>query len=88
MWYFMTLLLFTSTGEVENEGSLRQLGFGKDGKMAKTQILFSLLIDKNKILMGFQIFNGDMYGGHTFEKAIAKLKAKYNIKRIIDAPAY
>jgi hypothetical protein len=86
VFYDVTTFYFDS--EVENEGSLRQLGFGKDGKMSKTQILFSLLIDKNKILMGFQIFNGDMYGGHTFEKAIAKLKAKYNIKRIIDAPAY
>jgi hypothetical protein len=81
VFYDVTTFYFDS--EVENEGSLRQLGFGKDGKIGKTQILFSLLIDKNKIPMGFQIFKGDMYEGHTFEKAIAKLKAKYNIKRII-----
>ncbi len=54
----------------------------KDGDW-QNQILFSLLIDKNKVPLGFQIFKGDMYEGHTFEKAIAKLKAKYNIKRII-----
>jgi len=59
------------------------MGFGKDGKIGKTQILFSLLIDKNKIPIGFEIFKGDQYEGHTFEKAIDKLKAKYNIKRII-----
>jgi transposase len=81
VFYDVTTFYFDS--EVEHEGSLRQLGFGKDGKIGKTQILFSLLIDKNKIPIGFQIFKGDKYEGHTFEKAIDKLKAKYNIKRII-----
>ncbi len=81
VFYDVTTFYFDS--EVQKEGALRQLGFGKDGKIGKTQILFSLLIDKNKVPMGFQIFKGDQYEGHTFEKAIDKLKAKYNIKRIV-----
>lgn len=81
VFYDVTTFYFDS--EVQQDGALRQLGFGKDGKIGKTQILFSLLIDKNKVPIGFQIFKGDQYEGHTFEKAIDKLKAKYNIKRII-----
>lgn len=81
VFYDVTTFYFDS--EVQNEGALRQMGFGKDGKIGKMQIFFSLLIDKNKVPMGFQIFKGDKYEGHTFEKAIDKLKAKYNIKRII-----
>lgn len=81
VFYDVTTFYFDS--EVEKEGALRQLGFGKDGKIGKTQILFSLLIDKNKVPIGFQIFKGDKYESHTFEQAIDKLKAKYNIKRII-----
>ena len=81
VFYDVTTFYFDS--EVQNEGGLRQMGFGKDGKIGKTQILFSLLIDKNKVPLGFQIFKGDKYEGHTFERAIDKLKAKYNIKRII-----
>ncbi len=81
VFYDVTTFYFDS--EVQKEGALRQLGFGKDGKIGKTQILFSLLIDRNKVPIGFQIFKGDKYEGHTFEKAIDKLKAKYNIKRII-----
>lgn len=81
VFYDVTTFYFDS--EVQQEGALRQMGFGKDGKIGKTQILFSLLIDKNKVPIGFQIFKGDQYEGHTFEKAIDKLKAKYNIKRII-----
>jgi transposase len=81
VFYDVTTFYFDS--EVQKEGALRQLGFGKDGKIGQTQILFSLLIDKNKVPIGFQIFKGDEYEGHTFENAIDKLKAKYNIKRII-----
>lgn len=81
VFYDVTTFYFQS--EVQQEGALRQMGFGKDGKIGKTQILFSLLIDKNKVPIGFQIFKGSQYEGHTFEKAIEKLKAKYNIKRII-----
>jgi transposase len=81
VFYDVTTFYFDS--EVQQDGALRQMGFGKDGKIGKTQILFSLLIDKNKVPIGFQIFKGSQYEGHTFEKAIEKLKAKYNIKRII-----
>lgn len=81
VFYDVTTFYFQS--EVQENEALRQMGFGKDGKIGKTQILFSLLIDKNKVPIGFQIFKGSQYEGHTFEKAIEKLKAKYNIKRII-----
>lgn len=81
VFYDVTTFYFDS--EMEKQGALRQLGFGKDGKIGKTQILFSLLIDKNKMPIGFQIFRGGLYEGHTFENAIDKLKAKYNIRRII-----
>lgn len=81
VFYDVTTFYFQS--EVQDDGALRQMGFGKDGKIGKTQILFSLLIDKNKVPIGFQIFKGSQFEGHTFEKAIEKLKAKYNIKRII-----
>jgi transposase len=81
VFYDVTTFYFDSDKVVE--GALRQKGFGKDGKIGKTQILFSLLIDKNKVPIGFQIFKGSQYEGHTFKDAISTLKKKYNIKRII-----
>lgn len=81
VFYDVTTFYFDS--EVEQDGALRQMGFGKDGKIGQTQILFSLLIDKNKMPIGFQIFKGDQYEGHTFKNAVEKLKTRYNIKRII-----
>lgn len=80
---FYDVTTFYYDSQVQQEGALRQLGFGKDGKVGQTQILFSLLIDKNKIPIGFEIFKGNQYEGNTFKTAIEKLKKTYNINRII-----
>ncbi len=81
VFYDVTTFYFDS--DVVVDGALRQKGFGKDGKIGKTQVLFSLLIDKNKVPIGFEIYKGSQFEGHTFKDAVKKLKSKYNIKRII-----
>jgi transposase len=81
VFYDVTTFYFDS--DVVKEGAYRQKGYGKDGKIGKTQVLFSLLIDKNKIPIGFELYKGSQYEGHTFKDAVTKLKSKYNIKRII-----
>jgi len=81
VFYDVTTLYFES--EAEHEGALRQKGFSKDGKIGNTQILFCLLIDRDKQPIGYQIFKGDTFEGHTFEKAIKDLKKDYQINQII-----
>lgn len=63
VFYDVTTLYFHS--EIEKEGELRQKGFSKDGKIGKTQILFCLLIDKDKQPIGYKVFKGDTFEGHT-----------------------
>lgn len=81
VFYDVTTLYFES--EIEQEGTLRQLGFSKDGKIGHTQILFGLLIDKHKQPIGYQIYSGNSYEGHTFKDALTKLKKQYQIQNII-----
>jgi transposase len=81
VFYDVTTLYFES--EVETEGKLRQNGFGKDGKIGNTQVLFCLLIDKHKNPVGYQIFKGDTFEGHTLEHALNGLKQEYQIDKII-----
>jgi len=80
---FFDVTTFYFDSNVVKQDELRQLGFGKDGKIGKTQIVFSLLIDKNKMPIGFGIFNGKQFEGHTFENAITRLKTKFNIGKVI-----
>jgi hypothetical protein len=81
VFYDVTTFYFES--EVEQEGALRQKGFGKDGKIGKTQILFGLLLDKHKQPIAYQIHKGDTFEGKTFKDALAVLKKDYQIDKII-----
>lgn len=81
VFYDVTTFYFES--EVVKEGELRQMGFGKDGKIGNTQILFCMMIDRDKNPIGYRIFKGNTYEGHTFEKALDDLKKQYQIDKII-----
>ena len=81
VFYDVTTLYFDS--EVEIDGALRQKGFSKDGKIGKTQILFCMLIDKDKQPIGYKVFKGDTFEGHTFEHAVKDLKKEYQIDKVI-----
>jgi transposase len=81
VFYDVTTFYFES--DVEREDALPQKGFGKDGKIGNTQILFGLLIDKHKQPIGYRIYKGDMFEGHTFEQALLQLKHQYQIKNIV-----
>lgn len=81
VFYDVTTFYFES--ELEREGSLRQKGFSKEGKLGRTQILFGLLLDKDKHPVAYQVFKGDTFEGHTFKKALEILKKRYQIDQII-----
>lgn len=79
VFYDVTTFYF----DTERQAGLLEHGFGKDGKIGQSQIVFSLLIDKNKQPIAYHIYKGSFYEGHTFEDAIATLKKKYSIDKVI-----
>ncbi|WP_259016249.1 IS1634 family transposase [Emticicia fluvialis] len=81
VFYDVTTFYFAS--EVEKEGQLRQMGFGKDGKIGKTQVLFCMLIDHLKNPIGYRVFKGNTYEGDTFREALGDLKKRYQIDKVI-----
>lgn len=81
VFYDVTTFYFDS--QVEQPGKLRQMGFGKDGKIGKTQVVFGMLVDRNKNPIAYKVYNGSQYEGHTLSDAIKKLKEEYNIKKVI-----
>jgi len=64
VFYDVTTFYFDS--EVEQEGKLRQKGFGKDGKIGKTQVVFSMLIDKDKRPIAYEVYHGKTYEGYEY----------------------
>lgn len=81
VFYDVTTFYFES--EQETEGTLRQKGFSKDGKIGNTQVLMGLLIDKDKQPVAYQVYKGDLYEGHTFKDALDALKQRYQLDQII-----
>ncbi len=81
VFYDVTTFYFES--EVVKQDELRQLGFGKDGKIGHTQILFSMLIDKDKNPVGYRIYSGNTYEGDTFATALDDIKKEYAIEKVI-----
>jgi transposase len=84
VFYDVTTLYFESADEFETGNrQLRKKGFSKDGKVGDTQVLFSMMIDKDKNPICYQVFKGNTYEGHTLSNAIETLKKRYTIDKII-----
>lgn len=81
VFYDVTTFYFES--EVEQEGALRQKGFSKDGKIGTTQVVLGLMIDKDKNPIGYQLYKGNTFEGHTFGDMVKKLKDQYQIDQMI-----
>jgi transposase len=81
VFYDVTTFYFDS--DYEQPDALRQKGFGKDGKIGKTQILLGLLLDKHRNPIAYELYSGDTYEGHTLVNGLKKLKEKYKINKVV-----
>ncbi|MCK4465134.1 MAG: IS1634 family transposase, partial [Bacteroidales bacterium] len=79
VFYDVTTFYFDSG----KEDGFREKGYGKDGKIGKTIIVFGMLIDQNKQPVGYEVYRGKQYEGYTFTDAIERLKEKYHIDKVI-----
>ncbi len=77
VFYDMTTLYF----EAEDEDDLRKIGFSKDGKFQCPQIMLGLLVGKNGYPIGYDIFEGNTFEGHTLIPILEKIQKKYTFGR-------
>lgn len=79
VFYDMTTLYFES----EDEDDLRKIGFSKDGKFQCPQIMLGLLVGQNGYPIGYDIFPGNTFEGHTLIGAIQGMQKKYGFEKPI-----
>ncbi len=77
VFYDMTTLFFES----EDEDDLRKIGFSKDGKFQNPQIMLGLLVGENGYPIGYDVFEGNSYEGHTLIPTIQRVQEKYNLPK-------
>lgn len=84
VFYDMTTLYF----EAEDEDDLRKKGWSKDGKNECPQIMVGLLVSEGGYPIGYDIFEGNTFEGHTLVKTLEKIGQKYEMgKPVVVADA-
>jgi len=79
VFYDLTTLYF----ETEEEDDLRKIGFSKDGKFKQPQIMVGLLVGKDGYPIGYDIFEGSTFEGHTLLPILQKLEKKFHLEKPI-----
>lgn len=77
VFYDMTTLYF----ENKDEDDLRKIGFSKDGKFQHPQIMLGLLVGKNGYPIGYDIFTGNTFEGHTLLPVLEGIEQKYGFAK-------
>ena len=77
VFYDMTTLYF----EASEEDDLRITGFSKDGKSSHPQILLGLLVGAGGYPLGYEIFEGNKFEGHTLIPVLEHFQTKFNLSK-------
>ena len=77
VFYDMTTLYF----EASDEDDLRKTGFSKDGKHQHPQIFLGLLVSLGGYAIGYDIFEGNTYEGHTLIPFLENISKKFNLDK-------
>jgi transposase len=84
VFYDMTTLYF----EASDEDDLRKTGFSKDGKHQCPQIFLGLLVAPEGNPIGYGIFEGNVFDGHTFIPVLQKTAEHFSLgKPVVIADA-
>ena len=75
-FYDVTTLYFES----ENEDDLRKIGFSKEGKLARPQILLGLFTTLEGYPLSYEVYEGNKYEGHTLIDILQKFQSKFKLK--------
>ena len=66
-----------------DEDDFRKNGYSKDLKFNQPQVLLSLMVTKEGLPVGYEIFSGDTYEGHTLIPCLKKLRETYKVDRVV-----
>ena len=83
VFYDLTTLHFESTNDHPDDGEVRRFGYSKNHRKDLTQVMLGLLVDREGVPVGYQLFPGNTYEPHSLPIILEKLKTKYHITRIV-----
>lgn len=69
--------------ESKDENDLKRFGYSKDGKFGDVQVVMGMLIDKNGLPIGYELFSGNTTDSKTMITILDKLKKRFNIDTVV-----
>lgn len=78
LFYDLTTIYF----EANISSELKEFGYSKDGKSQHVQISLAMIVTECGLPLGYEIFKGNSFEGHTLIPTLNKLKAEYGINDI------
>jgi transposase len=69
--------------ESKEENDLKKFGYSKDGKFGDVQVVMGLMIDKNGLPIGYELFSGNTFDSKTMVQVLDNLKRKFNIDKVV-----
>lgn len=79
IFYDATTLYFESFSEDE----LKCNGYSKDMKFNQPQVLLTLFVTEKGLPVGYELFPGNTFEGHTLIPVLEKLKTRYQLEEVI-----
>lgn len=79
IFYDCTTLYFDTVEEDE----LRDKGYSKDMKFGQSQVLLALMVTKQGIPVGYRLYSGSTFEGHTLADAIRHVEERHEVNQVI-----
>lgn len=79
LFYDCTTLYFESFVQ----DGFKENGYSKDHKFNQSQVLLSLIVSSEGLPIGYEVYPGSQYEGHTVTDAIESIQKRYDVKRVI-----
>ena len=79
LFFDVTTLSFAS----DKPDELRKKGYSKDGKHNRVQVVLALMQTRDGLPVGYELFEGNTADVKTLEPAIASLKARFALDRVV-----
>ena len=84
LFYDCTTLAFDTEREDAEDSSDRLLakGYSKDGKHHRSQVMLALMVTSDGLPVGYDLFPGNTWEGHTLEEAIKSLEKRFEVNKV------
>ena len=77
LFFDCTTLYFESVAEDGGGDALRAFGYSKDGKPGRVQVVLALMVARNGLPVGYEVFPGAAYEGRTFLPTIEAMRRRH-----------